>query len=286
MSLSITFKNPYPDGTVKTLLENYLLVPRKVRHALRTKKHLLINNQMITWQDVVKTGDLLTFRFDDEDYPQKEVAFGDANLIDCLYQDDHVIIVNKPEGMKTHGNTPREIALLNHVSAYAGQSCYVVHRLDMETSGAIMFAKNPFVLPILNRLLEKKDISRDYWAFVYGRFDSKHQIFQDRIGRHRHDRRKRIVDQKHGKTAITIVDCLKELSRGSLVNCRLKTGRTHQIRVHLSAHHHAIIGDPLYSQQKAERLMLHAHRLSFTHPFTLEKISVEASSKTFEKHLQ
>lgn len=94
--------------------------------------------------------------FDEEDYPEKEIPWGNPNLIQEVYQDQHLIIVNKPEGMKTHGNQPNEIALLNHVSAYVGQTCYVVHRLDMETSGLVLFAKNPFILPILNRLLEKK----------------------------------------------------------------------------------------------------------------------------------
>ena len=121
-----------------------MLIPRKIRHFLRTKKHLLINGEMINWQSLVKTGDTIHLIFDDDDYPQKEIPFGQAELVDCLYQDEHLIIVNKPEGMKTHGNEPNEIALLNHVSAYVGQTCYVIHRLDMETSGAVMFAKNPF----------------------------------------------------------------------------------------------------------------------------------------------
>jgi len=90
---------------------------------------------------------------------------------------------------------------------------------------------------------------------------------------------------KNGQTALTIVDRLKVFPNGTLVKCRLKTGRTHQIRVHLSAHNHAIIGDPLYSKIPAKRLMLHAHKLSFTHPFTLEKISVKAKSQTFEAGL-
>lgn len=285
MTLSFTIKNPYPDCTVKELLEEHLLIPRKIRHFLRTKKHLLINGEMINWQSLVKTGDTIQLIFDDDDYPQKEIPFGQAELVDCLYEDEHLIIVNKPEGMKTHGNEPNEIALLNHVSAYVGKTCYVIHRLDMETSGAVMFAKNPFVLPILNRLLENKDISREYWALAQGKFEPKHQVFQDKIGRDRHDRRKRVVDRKNGQTALTIVDRLKTFKKGTLVKCRLKTGRTHQIRVHLSAHNHAIIGDPLYSKIPAKRLMLHAHKLSFTHPFTLEKISVEAISKTFEAGL-
>jgi len=102
---------------------------------------------------------------------------GNANLIEPLYEDQHLIVVNKPEGMKTHGNEPTEIALLNHVSAYCGQTCYVVHRLDMETSGAVLFAKNPFILPILNRLLEDKNIQRQYWALAEGKFQTKETVY-------------------------------------------------------------------------------------------------------------
>lgn len=211
---------------------------------------------------------------------------GNKTLIDCLYQDEHLIIVNKIEGMKTHANDPNEIALLNHVSAYVGQTCYVVHRLDMKTSGTVMFAKNPFILPILNRLLENKSIKREYWALAQGQFSEHAIIYREPIGRDRHDRRKRVVDHKHGQTAITQVSLLKHFSNNtSLIKCQLQTGRTHQIRVHLAYHDHAIVGDPLYSQQTAGRLMLHAHQLTFTHPLTLEKIKVEAPSATFEKGL-
>ena len=285
MTFSITITNPYETSSRKDLLEVHLLVPRKIRHFLRTKKHIRINGQTINWQTLVNKGDLIELTFDNEDYPEKSIPMGDATLVDCLYQDDHIIVVNKPEGMKTHANGPTEIALLNHVSSYAGQTCYVVHRLDMETSGAVLFAKNPFVLPILNRLLENKDIARQYWALVQGKFDPKHQVFQDKIGRDRHDRRKRIVDNKNGQTAQTTVDRLKFFTSSSLVKCQLASGRTHQIRVHLSHHGHAIVGDPLYSKVSANRLMLHAHKLSFIHPFTLEKISVEANSQSFENGL-
>ena len=187
--------------------------------------------------------------------------------------------------MKTHGNEPTEIALLNHVSAYCGQTCYVVHRLDMETSGAVLFAKNPFILPILNRLLEDKMIQRQYWAVTEGKFQTKKTVYKDRIGRDRHDRRKRVVDSRKGQSAYTTVTRLKTFEGASLVNCQLKTGRTHQIRVHLAHHGHAILGDPLYSHRPASRLMLHAHTLSFTHPLTLEKVTVKAQSDSFEREL-
>ena len=188
--------------------------------------------------------------------------------------------------MKTHANQPDEIALLNHVSTYVGKTCYVVHRLDKETSGALVFAKNPFVLPVLNRLLEDKKIQRDYWALILGNLPKKQLVYKDKLGRDRHDRRKRIVDPRKGLYAETHVTSLKTFKRTSLVNCQLQTGRTHQIRVHLSHHGHPIVGDPLYNPERAPRLMLHAHRLRLTHPFTLEKIQVEAFSPSFEKGLK
>ena len=141
MTLHVEIINPYPATTVKDLLETKLLIPRKIRHFLRTKKHVLINGETINWQSPVEKGDKISLTFDREDYPEKIIPMGNASLVEPLYEDQHLIVVNKPEGMKTHGNEPTEIALLNHVSAYCGQTCYVVHRLDMETSGAVLFAK-------------------------------------------------------------------------------------------------------------------------------------------------
>ncbi|MEW4354688.1 RluA family pseudouridine synthase [Streptococcus pneumoniae] len=282
MKIHITIPESWDKLTLKEVLEEQLLIPRKIRHFLRTKKHVFVNDEFCHWQTLLNAKDDLTLIFDEEDYPQKTIPFGNASLVEELYQDEHFIIVNKPEGMKTHGNEPSELALLNHVSAYVGATCYVVHRLDMETSGAVLFAKNPFILPILNRLLEDKRISREYWALVDGKFSGKSMVYKDKIGRDRHDRRKRLVDKRNGQYAETHVHVLKTFPRASLVNCRLKTGRTHQIRVHLSHHNRPILGDPLYHPQPKNRLMLHAHTLSLTHPLTLRPIRVTAKSSSFE----
>lgn len=283
MKIDIRIPQAFPQLTVKEVLEDYFLIPRKIRHFLRTKKHVRVNGELINWQSPITAGDLLELTFDQEDYLEKSIPLGQADLVEELYQDEHLIIVNKPEGMKTHGNEPTEIALLNHVSAYVGQTCYVVHRLDMETSGAILFAKNPFILPILNRLLEDKVIYRDYLALCQGQLRKTDWTITDKIGRDRHDRRKRVVDNHKGQAALTQVRLLKTLGKNSLVSCRLQTGRTHQIRVHLAHHGHALIGDPLYSRVAAPRLMLHAQKLSLTHPLTLEEISVEARSESFDR---
>ena len=288
MQFTFTLPDSLSQMTVKQLLEEQLLIPRKIRHFLRIKKHILINQREVHWNELVNPGDVCQLTFDEEDYLAKEIPWGNPDLVQEIYQDQHLIIVNKPEGMKTHGNQPNEIALLNHVSAYVDQTCYVVHRLDMETSGLVLFAKNPFILPILNRLLEKKEIAREYWAQVDGNINSKELVFRDKIGRDRHDRRKRIVDTKNGQYAETHVSRLKQFpNKTTLVRCKLKTGRTHQIRVHLSHHKHPILGDPLYnSKGKSNRLMLHAFRLSFTHPLTLEKLSFTALSDTFEREIK
>ena len=286
MHFTIPIPDSLPAMTVKELLEDYFLIPRKIRHFLRTKKQVRVNGQVMNWQSPIQPGDLLELTFDEEDYPDKNIPLGDARLVEELYQDEHLIIVNKPEGMKTHGNEPTEIALLNHVSAYVGQSCYVVHRLDMETSGAILFAKNPFILPILNRLLEDKRIAREYLALCQGTFAQKQLTLRHKIGRDRYDRRKRVVDNRKGQAAVTHVTFLKKMGENSLVACQLETGRTHQIRVHLAHEGHALVGDPLYSQKTAPRLMLHAHKLSLTHPLTLKEISVEARSQSFEAGLK
>ena len=288
MKFTFTLPELLPPMTVKQLLEEQLLIPRKIRHFLRIKKNILINQEEVHWNQIVQSGDVCQLTFDEEDYPKKEIPWGNPALVQEIYQDQHLIVVNKPEGIKTHGNHPNEIALLNHVSAYVGQTCYVVHRLDMETSGLVLFAKNPFILPILNRLLEKKEISREYWALVDGNTNSKELVFKDNIGRDRHDRRKRVVEPKNGQYAETHVSRLKQFqNKTSLVRCRLKTGRTHQIRVHLSHHQFPIIGDPLYnSKSVCSRLMLHAYRLSFTHPLILEKLTFTAFSNTFEQELK
>ena len=288
MQLTFTLPSSLPQMTVKQFLEEQLLIPRKIRHFLRIKKNILINHEKVHWNETVNPGDICQLTFDEEDYPTKEILWGNPDLVKEVYQDQHLIVVNKPEGMKAHGNQPDEIALLNHVSAYVGQTCYVVHRLDRETSGLVLFAKNPFILPILNRLLEKKEIAREYWALVEGQVGNKELIFRDKIGRDRHDRRKRVVDSKRGQHAETQVSRLKQFpNKTSLVRCKLKTGRTHQIRVHLSHHKHPILGDPLYNTtSNANRLMLHAFRLSFTHPLTLEKLSFTAPSDTFETELK
>lgn len=279
MEITITIPDTQPTTTIRELLEQEWLVPRKVRHFLRIRKNVWINQEPALFHFEVHAGDHITLRFEETDYQYQEVQLGKASFVQPLYEDDHLLIVNKPAGMKTHPNEPTENdTLLNHLAAYLKkkeQRPYVVHRLDKETSGAILFAKNPFVLPILGRMLEQKKIYRRYQALVWGTI-KEDLILKDKIGRDRHDRRKRVVDPYKGQTALTHVSVDQVLNGQTQVYCVLETGRTHQIRVHLSHIGHPIVGDPLYQTRPANRLMLHALELHMSHPFTQETIVAKA----------
>ncbi|MBF8969876.1 MULTISPECIES: RluA family pseudouridine synthase [unclassified Streptococcus] len=282
MKINITIPAAWTGLTIKQVLEEKLLIPRKIRHFLRMEKALTLDGQAVHWQIPVETGQVLDLDFKENWYEDRQVQPGQADQIKVLYEDEHLIVVQKPEGMKTHANQPGEIACLNHVVAHTGQTCYVVHRLDQETSGLLLFAKNPVILPLLNRLLENRKIKREYWALVEGTFARKEQVYRDMIGRDRHDRRKRRVDSKKGQRAQTTIRVLKSNGDRTLVACQLATGRTHQIRVHLSHHGHPLVGDPLYHPHPEGRLLLHAHRLSFVHPLTQESLVLQATSPSFE----
>lgn len=271
--------------TVRELLEEEWLVPRKVRHFLRIRKNVWVNDEIATFQQFVQAGDHVTLRIEAADYSYQEIALGDPSLIEVLFEDEHLIIVNKPARIKTHPNQPDETnTLLNHLNAYLakkGKRAYVVHRLDKETSGVILFAKNPLVLPILGRLLEQKQIYRRYQAIVYGKVGQAITIDQP-IGHNRHDRRKRVVDLHHGKKAVTHITVHRSEKETSELFCILDTGRTHQIRVHLASIGHPIVGDPLYQNKKGDRLMLHAYEMYFLHPFTKEKMKITAKPGLWE----
>lgn len=280
MEFTITLPKEQQDTTIRELLEKDWLVPRKVRHFLRTRKHVKVNGETAMFHQTVKSGDQITLTILEDDYQHQEILLGHGDLVEVLYEDEYLIIVNKPAGMKTHPNQPLEKdTLLNHLAAYLqpkGQQPSVVHRLDKETSGAILFAKNPFILPILGRLLEDKQIYRRYQAIISGKL-AENQTIRKKIGRDRHDRRKRLIDDRNGQMAITHIEVVQADTKQTKILCTLETGRTHQIRVHLASIGHPLIGDPLYSRSpQKDRLMLHAYELHLIHPFTHEKISVTA----------
>lgn len=280
MELHLQLKNLSTPLPLTDYLKEELLLPRKVRHFLRTRKQVLCNGKTLSFHEEVKNGDILTLNFLDSDYPQPTILLGEKNNLNICYEDEHLLVVDKPAGQKTHPNEPTENnTLLNDAAAYLAlekKHPYILHRLDKETSGLVLLAKDPVVLPILGRMLEKREIHREYEALASGKILEKKMTINQPIGRNRHDRRKRRIDLQHGQTAITHVKVVKTLADKTAIECLLDTGRTHQIRVHLASIGHPLVGDPLYNPQvkKGEKLALRGVALTFLHPFTQEKLRI------------
>lgn len=252
--------------------------PKKLTHQFRMNKEVTINGKPANWTEPLRKDDHLQIRL------FSDVEFGVIPTymeLEVLYEDEHLLVVNKLAGINTHPNSPEESdSLANGVAFHLqanGEFRLVkhVHRLDRDTSGAILFAKHALVGSILDKLLEERKIKRTYMALVNGKMKVKKGTIKEPIGRDRHHPTKRRVSP-NGQPAVThyeVIDVKKDISK---IKCQLDTGRTHQIRVHLSHIGHPIVGDKLYgeNQNGNKRLALHAEQLEFVHPLTLEKIHV------------
>lgn len=198
--------------------------------------------------------------------------------LDVLFEDDDLLVINKPAGMVVHpaaGNPAHTMvnALLKHCKNLSGiggeRRPGIVHRLDKETSGCIVVAKNDFAHGRLARQFAEREVTKIYLALADGFFKAKRGTIETLIGRHPVHRKKMSVVERAGRLAKTDWRVLAELARGSLVECTLHTGRTHQIRVHLKHLGHPVLGDKLYAPKFAAgfpRQMLHAWQLGFAHP--------------------
>ncbi len=215
----------------------------------------------------------------------KETALVPQNLpLEVLYQDAHLAVVVKPAGMVVHpaaGNPDGTLvnALmyhLDHLSGIGGEKRPgIVHRLDKDTSGLMLVAKDDATHAALSRQLADRQMEKHYRAMVLGRMKEPSGRIEAAIGRSHDDRKKMAIDPE-GRMAVTEWTVLREWGDKSLLDVHILTGRTHQIRVHMRSLGHPVLGDPLYGfahMPPAPRLMLHAYSLRFTHPATGETMS-------------
>ncbi|ETY73552.1 RluA family pseudouridine synthase [Lactiplantibacillus fabifermentans] len=269
--------------TVRDCLKHWL-IPKRIQGQLRQGHRILVNDLPASVATVVHENDQLTLTFIESDFrtPTSNYLPDSAATVQILYQTPDLIVVNKPAGEKAHPNQPGEVgSVLNHLAAYLApehQAPYMVHRLDQMTSGAMLVALNPIVVPILDRLISDKSIHRTYYAWVRGHFDQPSGQFTNPIGHHPTDKRKRWIDTPDAQSAVTDYQVIKTGSQHTLVKLDLQTGRTHQLRVHLAANGHPIIGDPLYDSLASgnSRLFLHAIQLLLQLPFSDDFVTVNA----------
>jgi len=194
--------------------------------------------------------------------------------LDCLYEDAFLIAANKPSGLLSvpGRGADKAVSALTILSAWFGP-LHVVHRLDMDTSGLIVFARSAGTARQLSALFEARAVQKTYHALVHGRPADSAGTITLPIGRSWDDRPRRRIDPENGKPSVTNWRLVRHGKGRALLELQPETGRTHQLRVHLAAIGHPIIGDPLYSlEDTQETLCLHASRLRFEHPWSGQKM--------------
>ena len=227
----------------------------------------------------VADGDRVTVLIDDP----KPVDITPEDIpLDIVYEDEHLLVVNKPKGMVVHpapGNYSGTLvnALMyhcgDHLSGINGElRPGIVHRIDKNTSGLLAVAKSDIVHAGLSEQIKAHSFTREYLAICYGNIKEDERTVDAPIGRHKIDRKKMCVTQLNSKPAVTHIKVLERYSGFTYILCRLETGRTHQIRVHLASIGHPLAGDDVYGPSKVITELggqcLHAYKLGFVHPVT------------------
>lgn len=264
------------------------LTPLSRSHANEQIKNgqILVNGQVKKAKYAVKAGDVITYEL-----PEPEaLEYVAENLpLDIVYQDEDVAVVNKAQGMVVHpsaGHTSGTLvnALMYHIKDLSGINGVlrpgIVHRIDKDTSGLLMIAKNDDAhIKLAEELKDKKSL-RKYWAIVHGNLPNDRGVIEAPIGRSEKDRKKQAVTAK-GKPAVTRFRVLERFGNYTLVELQLETGRTHQIRVHMAYIGHPVAGDEVYGPRKTLKghgQFLHARTLGFTHPKTGEVMEFTAEA--------
>ena len=230
--------------------------------------------------------------------PKETVPQAENVPLDILYEDPDLAVVIKPRGMVVHPAAGHEDgtlvnALLGNLSELSGIGGElrpgIVHRLDKDTSGLMLVAKNDDTQTALSRMLKEREIEKHYLALVEGIFREREGRVEAPVGRSKKDRKKMAVDPE-GREAVTEWKVLAEGRNCSLLDVHILTGRTHQIRVHMRSLQHPVCGDPLYGYEKGVKvpcLMLHARSLRFRHPRTgEEKVFQAPLPEDFQKGLK
>ena len=209
--------------------------------------------------------------------------------LDIIYEDEDVVVVNKARGMVVHpaaGNYSGTLvnALLYHCKNLSGINGVIrpgiVHRLDKDTSGIMICAKNDAAHVSLSQQIQAKTAKRTYLAVVRGNIKTDSGVIETQIARDKNDRKKMAVVKEGGRNAVTEYEVLERFGKYTIVRCKLRTGRTHQIRVHMEYLGYPLVGDPKYSPMKTpfsiKGQALHSQTLEFTHPRTGERLHFEA----------
>lgn len=275
------FKNQRIDSYLPQVLD----VSRSKVSKMIKNEEILVNGKKTKNSYILKENDLVEVGEIKEEIMQ---ALPEKMDLDIIYEDDDVIVVNKPNGMVVHpavGNKSKTLVngLLYHsknLSTINGEfRPGIVHRIDAYTTGLLMVAKNDKVHKILAKELEEKKTTRKYIALVWGIINTDTGTIDAPIGRDINDRKKMAVTDINSKDAITHFKVIERYSNATLIELKLETGRTHQIRVHMNYIGYPVVNDPVYGRRKLidnTGQCLHAKTLGFIHPTTHEYMEFDS----------
>ncbi len=263
--------------TIQEFFDSYI-PSRKIQHLLIQNKHILMDGNPVKRED-----DIVGLRLSICIYPE-ECSFEKVSLSpDIVYEDEIMAIVNKPKDLLVHSDGNGETTLTKIMQSYYSDRNNIdplpIHRLDRETSGLVIYSKSPVFQPLLDKLLSEKQIRRNYLAFVQGIMEAGKTMTIDKpIGNDRHNANKKVI-YKNGQNALTKVRSLgcSRSKNYSVLYCSLETGRTHQIRLHLSSVSYPILNDPLYgrSSDLCIRMGLFASNIEMYHPLKEDGLSID-----------
>lgn len=265
-------------------IDKYLIdkldISRSKLQKMINNGNILVNGNIVKNSYIVKLDDEISI---DEDFNEEIKILPENIPLDIIYEDEYLLVVNKPSGMVVHpapGNYSGTLvnALIYHCNNLSKVNSEIrpgiVHRIDADTSGLLVVAKNDDVHNKLAEQIKKHTVVRKYIALVWGVINEDSATIDAPIGRDKNNRKKMCITADNSKEAITHIKVLKRYNNATLIECKLETGRTHQIRVHMEYFNHPIIGDNLYGKNNcalySKGQLLHAYKLTFVHP-TLKK---------------
>ena len=271
------------DIRIDKYLSNNTELSRTLISKMIDNGYILVNGKKTKNNYKVKENDIISI---DDSFKEDVDIEPEEMKLDIVYEDNDIMIINKPSGMVVHpGNGNYKGTLVNGLMYYTNNLSDVngeirpgiVHRIDKDTSGLIIVAKNNKTHEILGDYFKNKNIIRTYIALVKGEIGTNSGTIDAPIGRSDKDRKKMAVTAKNSKNAITHFTVLKRYKGYTLIKCKLDTGRTHQIRVHMAYIGHPVYNDPVYTNDKCSDFgqFLHSYSMEFTHPITKEKMYFE-----------
>ena len=270
-----------------------LYLSQQLNHLSRNYIQKLISEEAVTLNDVILTskkvkvtvGDLIVILLHE---PERLNIKAESIPLEIIFEDDDLIVVNKPQGMVVHPAPGHYTGTLVNALMYTVERLSningtirpgIVHRIDKDTSGLLMIAKNNMAHAFLAEQLKEKTAQREYYAIVNGLVKEDEGSIDAPLGRHPTDR-KRIAIVSDGRHAVTYFKVLERFKYHTLIKLKLETGRTHQIRVHMASLGHPILGDPVYGVKqekiKHDGQALHAKTLGFVHPTSREWLSFDS----------